>query len=198
MKTIIFRFNIDNKTYDVPVTFKRQKNMYLRVKDDGFVASVPYYVTQRQAQKFLENNLPSLIKRVNKRKSEQSRGENHTYLLGQKEDVYIDDKELKTIAKKVLTDLTREVEKEMNITKPYKVSIRNMKTRFGSNSKKTHSISYQLGLIHFDREIIRSVVVHELAHHYVRNHQKEFYKVVLTYCPNYYELNKKLKRGIYR
>lgn len=201
MKTVIFNINIDGKVYEIPVTFKRQRNMYLRMKDDGFTCSASIFMSQRSVERHLYDLLPKLIKRIDKRKKdskEPPRDEDYTYILGSKEEGYIDDKELKEIAKKVLTDLTREVEKEMNITKPYKVSIRNMKTRFGSNSIQTHSISYQLALIHFDKEIIRTVVVHELAHHFVRNHQKAFYDVVLKYSPNYYELQRKLKRGIYR
>ena len=41
-------------------------------------------------------------------------------------------------------------------------------------------------------EIIDSVIIHELAHHFVYDHSDNFYKVVYKYCPNYDILRKKL------
>ena len=55
------------------------------------------------------------------------------------------------------------------IKKPYRVSVKKMTSRYGSNSSQTHTVSYSLVLLHYSVEIIDSVIVHELAHDFVRN-----------------------------
>ncbi|MCR5333175.1 MAG: M48 family metallopeptidase [Bacilli bacterium] len=187
------------ETYVVNVTYKRQRGLYLRKKGDIFYATAPVLMSESKVKEFIYKSIPTLNKRIAKNKSSEApKGEEYTYILGEKIDKVYDDKELKKIALDEFIKLTRECEQEMGITSPYKVTVRNMKTRYGSNSSKTHAIHYQLSLIHFSNEIIRSVVVHELAHDKYHNHQSGFYNHVLKYCPNYWELKKKLRKGIYK
>lgn len=200
MKVKTYSFSYDDGTsYEVQVTFKRQRGLYLRKKGDIFYASAPLLMSESHIKKFIYESIPTLNKRIAKNKPiESPKSDSYTYLFGEKIDKVYTDKELKAIALKELEQLTRECEAQMGIKKPYKIHIRNMSTRYGSNSSKTHSISYSLGLVHYGKEIIRSVVVHELAHDRYRNHQKGFYNQVLEYCPNYWELRKKLRKGIYK
>ncbi len=199
MKTKTYTFTYpDGSSYDVEVVYKRQRGLYLRKKDDAFYASAPLLMSESHVKEFIYKSIPTLNRRIEKNKPYESPiGDNYTYLLGEKVEQVVAEKELRAFALKYLKELTSECEKEMGI-KPYKVHIRKMKTRYGSNSIKTRSINYQLDLIHYDREIIRSVVVHELAHDKYRNHQKGFYNLVLQYCPNYWELRRKLRKGIYK
>ena len=69
---------------------------------------------------------------------------------------------------------------------------------FGSNSSRTHTLSFQINIMHYSEEIIETVVIHELAHEFERNHGKKFYNIVYKYCPRYKELQKKLKKGIHK
>ena len=199
MKTKIYTFSYeDGSSYDVEVVYKRQRGLYLRKKGDAFYASAPLLMSESHVKEFIHKSIPTLNRRIEKNTPKESpKGDDYMYLLGEKVEQVMSEKELRAFALKYLKDLTRECEQEMGI-KPYNVHIRKMKSRYGSNSLKTHSINYQLDLIHYDREIIRSVVVHELAHDKHRNHQKGFYKVVLQYCPNYWELRRKLRKGIYK
>ena len=73
-----------------------------------------------------------------------------------------------------------------------------MKTRLGSNSRKTNKLAFSLSLVHYSKDIIDSVIVHELAHYYEFNHSFKFYNIVYKYCPNYKILRKKLIKGIYK
>ena len=77
-------------------------------------------------------------------------------------------------------------------TTHYIVKVRNMKSRYGSNNRQSKAITYSLVLLHYSPDIIDSVIIHELAHHFVYNHGSNFYKVVYKYCPNYDMLRKKL------
>ncbi len=69
-----------------------------------------------------------------------------------------------------------------------------MKTRWGTNSKKTHTLTFSMMLIHYDEEVIDSVIVHELAHYFYFDHSKNFYNVVRKYYPNYDEVQSRLKK----
>ena len=198
MKTVIYQANYDGKIINVPITFKRQKNIYLRHSSKGYFCTAPTFSSKKCIFKFIDESLPKLEKRINKNNHREApSGIDYTYLLGEKVN-FIDKNTLYEIAKTMLTRFTREYEKIMGITDPYKIKIKETKSRYGSNSKTTHTISYQLDLIHYSEDIIKSVVIHELAHNFVRNHQKAFYNVVYKYCPNYNILRKKLIKGIYQ
>ena len=77
----------------------------------------------------------------------------------------------------------------------YKVTLKDMRTRFGSNSKHTKTLHFAYVLIHYSFDIIDSVIVHELAHILVYDHSKKFYDVVYKYCPDYDIYRKKLIKG---
>ena len=79
----------------------------------------------------------------------------------------------------------------MGVDKPYNVSLYYKSSAYGTNTLGSHKIILSSYLIHFSMDIIDSVIVHELAHFYIRNHSK--YK----FCPKYDELHKKLSGGIF-
>ena len=97
-----------------------------------------------------------------------------------------------------MVERTRYYERLMGVIPPYKVKIKAMKTRFGSNSKQTHTISYASHLYTFSRDILDSLIVHELSHHFFFDHSSRFYSVVYKYYPNYKKDNVKLKKRIYK
>ena len=80
----------------------------------------------------------------------------------------------------------------------YRITIRKMTSRYGSNSKTSKHITFATILLHYSLPIIDSVVVHELAHIEVFDHSKKFYDVVYKYCPDYDVLHKKLRKGEYK
>ena len=89
-------------------------------------------------------------------------------------------------------------EQAMNISPYYDVKLRKKNTNYGVNSRRTHTITYNIFLVHFSLEIIDSVIVHELAHHYYFDHSSKFYNVVYNYYPNYKEVHHKLTKEIFK
>lgn len=87
---------------------------------------------------------------------------------------------------------------KMGIEEPYTVKVRVMTSRYGVNSKTTHSLTFASSLVHYDKSIIDSVVVHELAHYYYFDHSPSFYAVVYKYCPDYKVKHAKLRKHIYQ
>lgn len=122
-----------------------------------------------------------------------------TYVLGRKTPTDLGEDEVRESyraqALAYYTGRVRHFEGLMGIKRPYKVRVRNMSSRLGVNSAKTYSLTFSLYLYHFSPEVVDSVVVHELAHHFVRDHSKRFYDALLPYCPDYRRLRKCILNG---
>lgn len=71
--------------------------------------------------------------------------------------------------------------------------IRDMKTRWGSCNTKEERIWINLWLVEKNPICIRAVVCHELAHLKIKGHNKEFYKLVESICPDYARADELLK-----
>lgn len=72
--------------------------------------------------------------------------------------------------------------------------IKDMKSKYGYNKYKDNIICLSSRLVHYPKEFIDYVIVHEFAHYYVHNHSKDFYNVVSTYMPNYKQILKRSKK----
>lgn len=77
-----------------------------------------------------------------------------------------------------------------------KVTIKYMKTRWGSCSVQRRNISLNLELIKKPVECIEYVVLHEIAHIEHPNHSKDFWNYVGLYMPNYKEIRKELENKL--
>lgn len=73
------------------------------------------------------------------------------------------------------------------------LSIRNQKTRWGSCTHH-NKINLNAGLVKLPQRLQDYVLLHELTHTLVKNHQKEFWDTLAKFLPNAKELDKELKR----
>ncbi len=77
---------------------------------------------------------------------------------------------------------------------------RSMKTRWGSYSRVSGMVTLNTALAAAPPICIEAVAAHELAHVYVMNHSKDFYRVLLSAMPEYrscHELLKQFSASIY-
>ena len=199
MKSKEFLFDYAGVTYPVIITYKSMANTYFRFKDGVFQVTTPYKTSDKRVIEGLNKFAPRLLKRSVKKEA-YSFKEGFVYIFGRKYSIskFKDEASLNKYLKAVLleevTSEVRELELVMGIKKPYNISVKKMSSRHGSNSRRTHSLAFQLRLVHFTKEIIRSVVVHELCHDKIFNHSIKFYNEVRKYCPNYDELKAKLRK----
>lgn len=206
-------YTYDGVVYDVVVTYKKgKKNISYRFRNNTFLVSAPSLTPNLVISSGLKKFAPRLVKDLKKEKPMTNK---YVYILGHKVDrstgmislgdkilKFSNDEELKKELKRVLKDIVKEYTKyyeiAMKTNTDMKVSVKDMDTRYGSNSIKTNTIAYSLCLIHYDIEIIKAIVVHEVAHCVHFDHSQDFYKVVLTHCPKYKQLHAKLRKGEYR
>lgn len=209
-----FYFLKDNKEYLVVVTYKRIQNIIFRFRDEVFYVSAPHKTPNSLIHQYLSKHCEKLLR--SERKALNPFVGDQMYLLGKlvtlkegyiiKQDFlqdnlfyYLDEedleKKLKKIALEHFTKRVRYFEKELKIKKAYNIRIRKMTSRYASNSSKTHSLTFQLNLIHFESQLSDAIIIHELAHDSHFHHQPSFYEKVLKYCPDYYEKIQKIKDG---
>ncbi len=205
---------INGKLFDVYITRKNNKNMYLRVKEDGIYITCNYLTPKSLIKSFIESNVNSIIKidnHVQKKKEKQE----EFYYLGNKYNVVI----LNTISKiefsgdivfvknktYLNTFLKNECERvfnervkicynlfEENIPYP-KVVIGKMRRKWGYCNKRQELIKLNFELIKYSINEIDYVIIHELSQFLEFNHSKNFWRYVKKYMPNYKEAQKILK-----
>lgn len=114
---------------------------------------------------------------------------------------YFDTRYLEIIYSKLLFQKTFSTLEEIKpILTPY-FSIDNvtyktqlMKSRFGSCIPKKRIIKLNTILARFPEVYLKTILIHELIHLEVANHQKEFYQYMNQFVPNYKQRRKELSK----
>lgn len=205
------RVNHEGISYTLYIQYKDVKNVIFRFHHSfTFFVSAPRRISQAEIRRIFIQEFPRIKKLLLKPEIPFT---DFTYVYGEK--VALTELASKFNLKSEPTDIrnfydlmrkqfyafllprVRHFETVMKIEKPHKVRMQYMKTRWGSNSRKTHSVNFNLKVMHFSPAIIDALIVHELAHFYYSNHSKEFYAYLRTIIPAYDELDKKLMRHVY-
>lgn len=92
-----------------------------------------------------------------------------------------------------LRDIVHAYEIAMGVTVA-RVSVRSMKTRWGSCTPKTGAIRIARELAAYPIECLDMVVAHELVHLLEPSHNQRFHALLDTYCPNNRALSQRLKQ----
>lgn len=205
---------LNNQTFNVFITKKNNKNMYLRVKKDGIYISCNYFVTATMIKSFIMKNEEDIIRMYETVQRKEKKNEEF-YYLGNSYDVVV----LNTVSKiefvgnqvfvknktYLNTFLKNECERIFNERVkicynlfeediPYpKVMIGKMKRKWGYCNKRQELIKLNSELIKYSIDEIDYVIIHELCHFLEFNHSKNFWKYVKKYKPNYKENTKVLK-----
>ncbi len=91
--------------------------------------------------------------------------------------------------RRALNDIWEHLEQRVGV-KAQGYTVRDMKTRWGACNTRSHHISINLQLVKHPRECLSYIVVHELTHILVRNHNEQFYALVANAMPEW----RKVKR----
>ena len=92
-----------------------------------------------------------------------------------------------------LRDIVHAYEIAMGVTVA-RISVRSMKTRWGSCTPKTGAIRIARELAAYPIECLDMVVAHELVHLLEPSHNQRFHALLDTYCPNNRALSQRLKQ----
>lgn len=209
---------INDKEYDLVITYKNNKNMYLRVKEDLKIhITCNKYVSNTLISKFVLDNKDMILENIKRYENKQITNANYLIYQGKKyEIVYITKnqiiftnnkvfinrsfnkdnfykKQAKLIYLQRLNNIYNQIEEDI----PYPaLKIRNMKTRWGVCNVKTKTITLNLELIKMPEKYLDYVIIHELCHLKHPNHSKDFWNMVSKYEPLYKKIRKEMKNVI--
>ena len=99
---------------------------------------------------------------------------------------------LKRLLRPEVEAIINEYQENMNVA-PSKVFIRDQRTRWGSCSPKGN-LNFNVRLIAVPEELLRYVVIHELAHLKYMDHSREFWELVGKFYPDYRKAREELKK----
>ena len=208
---------IDNKVYEVVIIKKRNKNTYIRVKEDMKIYVTTNYLTsKRYIKNLLDENYSYLVKMINNMCKKNEKKDLFFYLGNSYDIIFVNDlkkvdvdsdnlviyakdmKQLNRWYNKVIKDTFIErfnyiynIFEEVNVMPSLK--IRKMKSRWGVYNRVKHSVTLNSELIKYNIRCLDYVIIHELSHVIHFDHSKNFWSLVSKYCNNYKTIKKELK-----
>lgn len=217
------KIRLDNRYFYYQVFLKNNKNIYLRLKNDCITITLPKNVKGFDPEDFILKHQNFILKQA-KIKKNPLYDEKRIQILGKEYDadqVLGNELEIEGFKYKLPSDYDL-----LKLEKFYRAltvnmanmilenDLRNrsldidisdliirsqlMKTRLGSCNTPKRKINLNSILARFDIKYLRAVLIHEIVHLKVRNHQKKFYEELLRIEPDYYKLNKELRENIRR
>ena len=206
---------INNEKVEVIITRKlRQKNTYLRVKEDlNLYVNTSSFVSDRKVKEIIEENMDSIINMYNKQTFKKELNDSF-YYLGKKYDIVkANNKEVIIGSEKIFIpsnlDINKWLKKQASIIFkerldywydrftyeiPYpSLTIRKMTSRWGVCNSKLKRVTLNLELIKKDLACLDYVICHELSHFIEMNHSSKFWEVVEENYPNYKNIRRVMK-----
>jgi hypothetical protein len=166
------------------LVFKR-KVKYLRLEIDlesiKIIAPVGVEVNEKEILNRYRNWIAKRIERLNEMKK-----------IAESLEIYKQDNLYNLV--EIFID---EISKILKV-KPEKILFRKMKKRWGSCNCRKKILIFNKNLEYLPEELINHIVIHEMCHLIVRNHNKEFWALVSKLDPNFKEKRKMLAGYIMR
>lgn len=173
-------YHLHIEDVDIIVTKKNMKNMYLRIKkEDGTVLiSAPHGISDVQIRHFAEERIDWIRKyRQKYADAREHRRDSQTMSRAELENA-------KRLLKNEVEHLVVKWEPVMGV-KVSGITIRQMKTRWGSCNVKTHHININLALAKKPPECLEYVVVHEMTHILEASHNQVFWEYMSQFYPDW-------------
>lgn len=177
-----YLISYNNATYEIELIRKKGLRYihYSLPNESNYIrVTIPYHAPNDYVLSITKKRLPGLVKLAEKENS--AKKIESFYFLGEKKEETIDLSQIKPQCLDIIKSRVDYYFNLMGVDKPYKVKIRDMKTRLGTNSRRTYTLDFALCLFRYPLEVIDAIVIHELAHHFYFDHSKKFYEVVYRY-----------------
>ena len=211
---------MDYRGYTLEVKYKRIKRLNARIRDAKILVSAPYYASMADIIKFLDENYKKIEKVINEQLKVVDK--NVVYIFGTKYNLttikstenkvnIVDDtcycfykndyaESLDLYYKKIVKDeLELIVNKYEDVMNEYdikfkKITIKKMKSRWGSCLASKRFITINSNLGKYPKMCLEYVFCHEIAHIKYQNHSARFYDFIYLYFKDEKLARKNLKK----
>ena len=169
--------------YKFRVIRSNRRTMSATIKDGIVVVRAPLRLPDNEIIRFLKEHENWIKKNLAKyREMEEQMGDPITL------------DEIKALAEKALKEIPPVVKHyaELIGVSYGRITVRNQTTKWGSCTAKGN-LNFNCLLMLAPREVLESVVVHELCHRKYMDHSRKFYEEILRIFPDYHKWDKWLK-----
>lgn len=164
-----------------------RKSIGLEITDEGLLVRAPRRASVKDIERVISQHQDWINKKMEQHKKAVSEAREKGLLS--MEDI----RHLAEEAGEYIPGRVSHYAQQLGV-RPGKITIRNQKTRWGSCSAKGN-LNFNCLLMLTPKEVIDSVVVHELCHLLEMNHSERFYEHVLSVFPDYYKQRAWLKEN---
>ena len=170
------------------LTRKPVKNINLRVKEDGSLRiSASPRVSVKRVEEFIISE-QAFIRRAQQRIIErEEHSEIRADIFRWTADNFVE------LCRKLNAEVRGSLINSGLTPPPTVITIKDMKTRWGSCTPAKGHISINIRLAPYPRQTVLSVVWHEYAHYWHRDHSARFYAFLEAHFPEYRRWNSLLK-----
>ncbi len=165
----------------------KRKTIGIQVKDGQVIVRAPQRAPLSEIERFLIRSSDWIEKQVRKQEALKAKALANPVERLSRQDL----EALAQEAVKVIPERVAYYAPKVGVTYG-RITIRNQKSRWGSCSAKGN-LNFNCLLMLAPREVLDSVVVHELCHRLEMNHSQKFYEHVLRVFPEYYKHHAWLK-----
>jgi len=210
---------IHQQEYPYELNYKNMKSIRMKIERGRLIVSAPYFTPLSYIEECLIQYQKKWINQIdryepyvvyqddgyvmifNQKYNIKVRdvGTRQCQIHGQDLFVYHDDiqKCIEDFLKKVLLDYIEEriiayLAYDFDLAMPF-IEVKKYKSKWGSCFYKMNKVSFNLSLIHLEKQLIDYVIVHELTHFLQANHSPLFYQEIEKRMPDYQIRRKKLK-----
>ena len=154
--------------------YRRNRNIRLSIDGNGIIKlTCPYYVSDEELLSFIEEKEKWIRKYLNKVDNATNLSTFPPLNKSKKQELLLR-----------ISNFVEKYEYLMNVH-VNNISLRKMKTLWGSCSFKDGSIRFNSYLYYMSDYFLEYIVVHEMTHLFIPNHSKKFYEMVKKYLPDY-------------
>ena len=180
-----------NVEQEIQIVRSNRKSIGLEIKPDlQIVLRVPYRMTDREIQRFLQEKADWIDKYWQRAAAQKAERDNRI------PEPKMTTEEIRMLAEQALQVIPAKVRHFAPIVGVNygRITIRNQRTRWGSCSAKGN-LNFNCMLMKTPPEVVDYVVVHELCHRLEMNHSPRFWAQVERVCPQYRQARAWLKKN---
>ena len=167
-----------------------RKSIGMEIKNGELIVRAPQNATLEHINSFIGANKAWVEKHMRESMQRMAQDAKEPRLS------YAEIEELADEAVKYIPERTRYYAEKIGVSYG-RITIRNQRTKWGSCSGKGN-LNFNCLLMLAPKEVIDSVIVHELCHRKEMNHSERFYAEVLRVFPDYYKWDNWLKENGHR